>query len=73
MSVSPVSQRSSPVQAQPPPREPIKAVAHKQTEAPRPDPKPIHQNEQAQTTYTRVKENQERQVQAKGRQVDLKA
>jgi hypothetical protein len=73
MSVSPVSQRSSPVQAQQQPREPIKAVAQKQTEAPRPDPKPIHQNEQVQTTYTRVKENQERQVQAKGRQVDLKA
>ena len=72
MSVSSVSQRPAPAQVQPP-REPIKAVAHKQTEAPRPDPKPIHQNEQAQTTYTRVKEKQESQAQAKGRQVDLKA
>ncbi|MEI6661371.1 MAG: hypothetical protein WCL01_04560 [Comamonadaceae bacterium] len=72
MSVSPVSQRPAPAQAQPP-REPVKAVAKKTADAPRPDPKPIHQNEHAQPTYTRVKEKQESQVQAKGRQVDLKA
>ena len=72
MSVSPVSQRPAPAQVQPP-REPVKAVTKKADDVPRPDPKPIHQNEHAQPTYTRVKEKQESQAQAKGRQVDLKA
>lgn len=72
MSVSPVSQRPAPAQVQQP-REAVKAVAKKAADAPRPDPKPVHQNEHAQPTYTRVKEKQVSQAQAKGRQVDLKA